>query len=411
MSTVTTARPSAALRPSAVALLLVSAAIILSISMGIRQSLGLFLRPMNLELGVSASAFGFALALQNIVWGFSQPFVGMIGDRWGPRPVLAGSALVYAAGLVLMSAGGTVLGLGVGGGVLVGLGVAGSSFGVLLGAVSRAVRPERRSQTVGMVAGAGSLATLVLAPAGQSLIDLYGWRSALLVFAAVALAMTVLAAGVGRGAADAPDVAAGRAEPMASVVRAALAHPGFLAMTIAFFACGFQLMFITTHLPTYLALCGVPPTAGATALGLIGLGNAVGSMVIGLLGARFSQKRLLALIYLLRTVAIATYLAVPVSVTSTLVFAATMGFLWLSVAPLVSGLVGRLFGFSCFNTLYGIVFFSHQVGSFLGAWAGGLTFDWTGSYATAWGSLLAVGTAAFLVQWAMDDRTPAERAR
>ncbi|MGE0719297.1 MAG: MFS transporter [Alphaproteobacteria bacterium] len=405
LSTPSTARP-AALGRSAVALLLVSAAAILSISMGVRQSLGLFLTPMNADLGVSASAFGFALALQNIVWGISQPFVGMVGDRWGPRPVLVASGLVYALGLSAMAMGGPFLGLIGGGGVLAGLGIAGTSFGVLLGTVSRAVRPERRSQTVGIVAGAGSLATLALAPLGQMLIDGWGWRTALLVFAAVAATTMLLAAGVGR-VPDAADARTTVREPVGRAVRRAIGHRGFLAMTAAFFACGFQLMFITTHLPTYLAICGVPPAAGATALGLIGLGNAVGSVVIGMAGARFSQKRLLALIYLMRTVAIAVYLATPVSVASTLVFAATMGFLWLSVAPLVSGLVGRLFGFGAFNTLYGVVFLSHQIGSFAGAWMGGIVFDATGSYAIAWAALLAVGIAAFAIQWTMDDRPPA----
>lgn len=390
-------------------ILLVSAGIILSICMGLRQSLGLFLKPMNVDIGVSASAFGFAMALQNIVWGISQPFVGVLADRYGAKPVVFVSAAIYVVGLVVMAVGGT-LGLNVGGGVLIGLGVAGSGFGVLLGAVAQAVPPARRSQTIGMVSGVGSLATLVLAPLGQALIDLYGWQNALLVFAGIAALMALFAAGMGRHSPKAAAAAGADAvRPVAEVLAAAGRHRGFLAMAIAFFACGFQLIFIVVHLPTYLALCGIPPAASATALGLIGLGNAAGSYVIGLLGARFSQKKLLALIYLLRTVTIGIYLALPVSIPSTLIFAATMGFLWLSVTPLVSGLIGRLFGLGNFNLLYGVMFFSHQVGSFLGAWAGGLVYDLTGVYDIAWASMIVIGLSAFALQWFMDDRSEAEK--
>jgi predicted MFS family arabinose efflux permease len=388
-----------------IAFVIAVSAVLLSLSMGLRQSLGLFLAPMNGDIGVSASAFGFAMALQNIVWGVSQPFLGMIGDRYGARPVLIASAVAYALGLLLMAGSRSLVGLDFGGGVIVGLGVSGTSFGVLLGVVSRLAAPERRSQTVGLVSAAGSLGTLALAPLGQYLIDAQGWRSALLVFAGVAVAMGLISILIGR---EAGGDAASDAAPQSTGEALSLAagHRGYVAMATAFFACGFQLMFITTHLPKYLAICGVAPAVGASALGLIGLGNAVGSYVVGLLGARYSQKRLLALIYLLRTVAIAVYLATPISATSTLVFAAAMGFLWLSVAPLVSGLIGRMFGLRNFNTLFGLTFLSHQIGAFVGAWLGGVTFDLTGSYATAWTAMIVVGLAAAALQWRMDDRAP-----
>jgi predicted MFS family arabinose efflux permease len=387
------------------ALVIVVAATVLSLSMGLRQSLGLFLGPLKLDLGVSASTFGFAMALQNIVWGVSQPFIGMLGDRYGARPVLIGSAVVYAGGLLLMAAGGPIIGLDIGGGILAGLGVAGTGFGVLLGAVSRAVPPEKRSQTVGLVSAAGSLGTLVLAPLGQVLIADYGWRSALVAFAGVAAMMALVAVAIGRESAGTQTGGASH-EPNSTSEALVLAgkHRGYVAMAVAFFACGFQLMFITTHLPQYLAICGLSPAVSASALGLIGLGNAAGSYIVGHLGARFSQKRLLALIYLLRTLAIAVFLATPISPTSTLIFAAAMGFLWLSVAPLVSGLIGRLFGLQHFNTLFGLTFLSHQVGAFMGAWLGDVTFDMSGSYALAWGSMIVIGLAAAAVQWFMDDR-------
>ncbi|HEX6266560.1 MAG TPA: MFS transporter [Burkholderiales bacterium] len=196
---------------------------------------------------------------------------------------------------------------------------------------------------------------------------------------------------------------------LGEAVREAMAHRGYLFMTLAFFACGFQLVFITTHLPAYLQLCGVAPGVGASALALIGLFNTVGTYILGLLGARYSQKHLLALIYLLRTLFIVVFLIVPISAASTLVFAAAMGFLWLGVTPLVTGIIGRVFGLTHFNTLYGVVFLSHQVGSFFGAWMGGVVFDWTGNYNLGWGALIMIGITAFALQWIMDDRPPQAR--
>jgi predicted MFS family arabinose efflux permease len=375
--------------------------------MGLRQSLGLFMRPMTLELGISAATFGFAIALQSIVWGLSQPFIGAIADRYGPRPVLIGTALVYAGGLLLMIVSNSIPGGLHIAGFLAGIGTAGTGFGVLIGTVSRATPPEKRSQTVGLVAAAGSLGTMVIAPLGQWLIDGFGWRAALVAFAAIAASMVVFSLPI-REARE-KHVADHKADlSLGAAVRDALAHRGYILMTLAFFACGFQLVFITTHLPAYLALCGVAPGVGATALGLIGLFNAVGTYIFGLLGARYSQKHLLALIYLLRTLFIVAFLAAPISAGSTLVFASAMGFLWLGVAPLVTGIIGRVFGLTHFNTLYGIVFLSHQLGSFMGAWMGGIVFDWTGSYNFAWGALIGIGITAATLQWLMDERPPRE---
>jgi predicted MFS family arabinose efflux permease len=386
-------------------LLLLLSGVIISLCMGLRQSLGLFMRPMTLELGISAATFGFAIALQNIVWGLSQPFIGAAADRYGPRPVLIGTSLVYAAGLLLMIVSTSFPGGLHVAGFLAGIGTAGTGFGVLIGTVSRATPPEKRSQTVGLVAAAGSLGTMVIAPLGQWLIDGFGWRTALVAFAAIAASMVVFSLPIretsGKHAADRKiNLSLGEA------VHEALAHRGYIFMTLAFFACGFQLVFITTHLPAYLALCGVAPGVGATALGLIGLFNAVGTYMFGLLGARYSQKRLLALIYLLRTLFIVVFLAAPISAASTLVFAAAMGFLWLGVAPLVTGIIGRVFGLTHFNTLYGIVFLSHQLGSFMGAWMGGIVYDLSGDYDFAWGALILVGAAAATLQWWMDERPP-----
>jgi predicted MFS family arabinose efflux permease len=398
----------------AMILLLVLSGAIISICMGLRQSLGLFMRPMAVDAGISAATFGFAIALQNIVWGISQPFVGALADKHGPRPVLIWTALAYSAGMLLMVFSRGALGLDIAG-FLLGIGTAGTAFGVLMGVVARATPEAKRSQTVGLVAASGSLGTMVLAPVGQGLIDGFGWQVAMMAFAAIASSMVLLALpikglAITLGAAPAGDNAK-KPQPLREALRDAMGHRGYLFMTLAFFACGFQLVFITTHLPAYLQLCGVAPGVSAMALGLIGLFNTIGTYGFGLLGARYSQKRLLALIYLLRTLFICAFLLVPISATTTLIFAAAMGALWLGVSPLVTGIIGRVFGLQHFGTLYGVVFLSHQVGSFFGAWMGGLVFNWKGNYDFAWGALIVIGFVAFTLQWMMDETPPAEHQR
>jgi predicted MFS family arabinose efflux permease len=405
----------AATHRRAMILLLVLTGIIISICMGLRQSLGLYMRPMTLDTGISAATFGFAIALQNIVWGISQPFVGALADKYGPRPILIWTALAYAAGLLLMMFSRGALGLDLAG-FLLGIGTAGTAFGVLMGVVARAAPEAKRSQTVGLVAATGSLGTMLLAPIGQALIDGYGWQTAMLVFACIASSMAVFALPIKRlvivlnaDPTSSNAIVNARPQTLREALREATGHRGYLFMTLAFFACGFQLVFITTHLPAYLQLCGVAPGVSATALGLIGLFNTIGTYGFGLLGARYSQKHLLALIYLLRTLFIIAFLLMPVSAATTLVFASAMGLLWLGVSPLVTGILSRVFGLEHFGTLYGVVFFSHQVGSFFGAWMGGLVFAWTGNYNYGWGALIAIGLAAFALQWMMDDRPPTER--
>lgn len=388
--------------------LLILSGIIISICMGLRQSLGLYMRPMTLELGISAATFGFAIAVQNIVWGLSQPVIGAIADRYGPRPVLITTAFIYASGLLMMAfASAAPAGLQLAG-LLAGIGTAGTGFGVLIGTVSRATPEKSRSKTVGIVAASGSLGTMVIAPIGQTLIDGFGWKMALVAFAVLAASMAVLSLPI-REQAPVRGESPARKLSLREALHEATGHRGYLFMTLAFFACGFQLVFLTTHLPAYLQLCGVAPGVGATALGLIGLFNAIGTYCFGLLGARYSQKHLLAMIYLLRTLFIIVFLWAPISAGTTLVFAAAMGFLWLGVVPLVTGIIGRVFGLTHFNMLYGLVFLSHQVGSFFGAWMGGVFFDRWGNYDYAWAALIAIGVAAFVLQWTMDEKPPVER--
>lgn len=385
-------------------LLIVLSGVIISICMGLRQSLGLFMRPMTLDLGISAATFGFTIALQNIVWGVSQPFIGALADKHGPRPVLTVTATLYALGLLLLAWSKDVPGGMTVAGFLIGMGIAGTSFGVLIGTVARATPPEKRSQTVGIVAAAGSLGTMVIAPGGQWMIDGFGWQAAMIGFAVIAASMALFAIPVR----ESQRIEVSRKQKAGEAVREALGHRGFLFMTLAYFACGFQLVFITTHLAAYLQICGVAPGVAGSALGLIGLFNAIGTYGFGLLGARFSQRKLLALIYLLRTVFIGLFLLLPITSTTTLVFAALMGLLWLGVAPLISGIISRVFGVAHFNTLFGIAFLSHQVGSFLGAWMGGLVFDRWGSYDFAWAALIVIGVTAFTLQWLMDERPPSQ---
>src|SRR3954468_14176786 len=375
--------------------------VIISLAMGMRQSMGLFLGPVTTELGLSAATFSFSLALQNIVWGAAQPVVGALGDRYGARPIVFVTALFYGAGLLLMMAAGGPLALHASG-FLIGIGIAGTGFGVLIGVVARASPPEKRSERVGIVAAAGSLGTAFIAPLGQWLTIDFGWKAALAGFAVIAGVGAVLSLLIREEVA--PDAKpAGKPQRLGEALHEAWRHRGFMQMTTAYFACGFQLIFITTHLPKYLELCGVSPGVGATALGLIGFCNTIGTYIFGLLGSRYSQKKLLAIIYGLRTVFICVFLAVPVSATTTLIFAGAMGFLWLGVAPLISGLIGRIFGLAHFNALYGLAFLSHQLGSFAGAWMGGVVYTLTGNYAIAWSALIAIGVIAFTLQWRADD--------
>ncbi len=390
----------------AMILLLVLSGAIISICMGLRQSLGLFMRPMGVDLGITAAAFGFSIALQNIVWGLAQPFSGALADRYGARPVIFVTALIFALGLLTLMVSTSFPGGLIVAGLLLGIGTTG--FSNLYGSISRVTPVERRSQTVGLVAAAGSLGTMVLAPLGGWLIDGPGWRTAMVVFAALGASMALLALPIRE---IREKVSTEKKMQLGEALRQAIGHRGYLFMTLAFFACGFQLIFLTTHLPAYLALCGVAPGVGATALGLIGLFNAIGTYIFGQLGARYSQKHLLALIYLLRTLFIVLFLAAPISAASTLVFAAAMGFLWLGVTPLVTGIIARVFGLTHFNSLYGVVFLSHQVGSFFGAWMGGLVFTYAGNYDFAWGALIAIGLAAFTLQWLMDESPPAQHPR
>ena len=386
--------------------ILAGAAVMLSLAMGMRQSLGLFQPQMIRDVGITAAQFSLAIAIQNIVWGLTQPFVGMAADRWGARPVAAAGVLTYAAGigLAIVAQSAWVLTLGIG--LCIGLALSCTASNIAMSVTSRTVSPARRSVAMGAVSAFGSIGLVLAAPLAQSLLSSHGWQVALVAF--LGLAAVMLPAALMAGAADRIEVeTTGVAQSIGEAVREATRHPGYLVMAVAFFVCGLQLVFLTTHLPTYLEICGMDPSLGAQALAAIGLFNVGGSYLFGWLGGRYSKRALLGGIYVLRSCFMVAYFALPPTPTSTLVFAAAMGTLWLGVVPLVSGLVVHLFGLRYMATLAGIAFFSHQLGSFVGAYGGGLVYSALGSYEWAWKGAVAIGIAAGLFQMTMNMRPSA----
>ena len=383
------------------------AAVMLSLAMGMRQSFGLFQPHLIRDIGITAADFSLALAIQNIVWGATQPFVGILADRHGTRSIAVAGVLIYAAGLALMLTAHSPLLLTLGAGICIGLALSCTGSNIAMSVTSRTVSPLKRSVAMGSVSAIGSLGLTLASPLAQSLITSDGWQVAMIAF--LGLAAVMLPAAFLAGGADKVNIedAAGPPQSVGQAVREAARHPGYVVMAIAFFVCGLQLVFLTTHLPTDLAICGMDPSVGANALALIGLFNVAGSYLFGYLGGRYSKRALLGGIYVLRSLAITAYFLAPPTPTSTLVFAAAMGTLWLGVIPLVSGLVVHLFGLRYMATLSGIAFFSHQVGSFLGAWGGGLIYSTLGSYEWAWKSAVIIGILAGVFQMMMNVRPSA----
>ena len=370
------------------------------LSIGTRQSFGLFLQPMTVDLRWTRETFSFAIALQNLVWGLGQPFAGAIADKYGAARVIVVGGVFYALGLMLMAYSTTGIAFDISAGVLVGLGLSGSGFGVVMGVVGRASPPEKRSAALGLVGAGGSFGQFVMLPFGQGLISHFGWLNALLVLAATSLIIIPLASALaGRNSA-----AHTSSQSLSAAIREAAAHKGFWLLTVSFLVCGFQTIFIMIHLPAYLVDHGMSPTAGMTALALIGFFNIIGSYACGLLGGRYSKKNVLVSVYSLRAVAITLFITLPLSTYTLWGFSIAMGITWLGTVPLTNGLVAQIFGVKYLSTLFGIVFLGHQVGSFLGAWYGGLMYDLTGSYTTVWIFCVVLSVLAAALCVPVDER-------
>jgi len=384
--------------------ILVGAAVMLSLAMGMRQSFGLLQPHVVRDLGITAADFSLALAIQNIVWGVTQPFVGLLVDRIGARPVAVTGVLVYALGLVVMALAPSALVLTLGAGLCIGLALSCTASNLAMNVTARTVSAAQRSVAMGAVSAAGSLGLAIASPLAQTMIGRGGWQLALVAFLGLAAVMLPAALAAGRADAIAPPAGNSAEQSAAEALREAAAHGGYVTMAIAFFVCGLQLVFLTTHLPNYLDLCGIDPTVTASALAAIGLFNVVGSYLFGWAGQRWPKQHLLGGIYLLRSLIIAVYFSMPPTPSGTLVFAAAMGMLWLGVVPLVNGLVVHLFGLRWMATLTGVAFFSHQVGSFIGAWGGGVIYASLGSYDWAWRGAVGIGVLAGFAQMAMNVR-------
>lgn len=395
-----------ALRP--VLPILIGASVMLTMSLGLRQSLGVFMPALTQDLGISVSQFTLAIAVQNLVWGFLQPLTGAWVVRIGYRPLMVSGALLYVLGMVLLATAQGMLGVTLGAGIAIGASMACTGSAIAMAVAARPVSAAIRSTVLGVVSAAGSIGALIAAPIGQALSQEYGWRIGIAGF--VVMALVIVPAAWFAGKVDAlpslPKVA-GDTEARATVVALrALKHPPFAVMTLAYFVCGMQLVFLTTHLPSYLDNCGLDPMLSAQALGVIGGFNILGSLFFGWAGGRHNKLLLLGSIYTLRSLGIAWYFLSAATPANTLIFAAIMGFLWLGVGPLVAGYIAETFGLRWQAMLGGVAFMTHQVGSFIGALGGGLAYDMLGSYQLALQVGVSLGLAAGLVQMAFALSSP-----
>ena len=398
----TAAVPAARPAWQAPLVVVVAGCAIAAIGFGARSALGLFLEPMTAARGWTRETFGFALALQNLFWGLGLPLAGMLADRLGAARVIVAGALVYAVGLQGMATVESASLLHLFAGAFAGLGIAFSAFSLALAAMVRVVAPERRTFVLGLGTAAGSFGQVVFAPLSQGLIASAGWSGALTALALFVLGMIPLAFLLPRGAT--PSAPGTVDQSLVEALREARSHRGFVLLTTGFFVCGFHVAFITVHFPAYVRDLGLDPRIGAWALALIGLCNIGGSFLAGVVGQRFSPRLALSAIYAARALAILALLLLPKTPFLVLAFAAVMGILWLSTVPLTTGIIAQVFGIRYMATLFGIVFLSHQIGSFLGVWLGGVLYDRTGSYDGMWWAGVALGLVAAVVHLPIDER-------
>ncbi len=374
---------------------IIAGCLIALLGFGVRSSLGLFLAPLTLDHGWTRQDFGFALAIQNLLWGLGAPVASALADRFGPARVLLVGALLYAAGVAGMALSDTVFLFTITAGIVTGLGIAFTGFGIALAAMAKVVAPSQRSFAFGLGTAAGSLGQVLFSPLAAALLSSGGAYSTLMIMAALSLLILPLAFLL-------PNDTSGKAmaasdQTIGAALSEALAHRGYLLLTAGFFVCGFQVAFITVHYPAYIKDLGMDVRVGALALMLIGLFNIAGSFLSGMAGQRWAKRYGLSVIYFGRSVATVALLAAPKTETTILIFAAVMGLLWLSTVPLTTGIVAQVFGVRYMATLFGVVFMSHQLGSFLGVWLGGVIYDRTGSYDGLWWLSIALGLFAAVV--------------
>jgi MFS family permease len=375
---------------------LLCGAVILTLSMGIRHGFGLWLQPVTMDRGWSREAFALALAIQNLGWGLAAPLAGVMADRFGAFRVLLVGSLFYAAGLAGMATSTSSLGFALSAGVMIGVAQAGTTYAVIYGVIGRNVAPEKRSRAMGIGAAAGSFGQFLMVPLENALIASFGWQGALWTLAAAALVIIPMSFGLRESRASFTPKA-GTSQSVGGALREAFGYGSFRLVMAGYFVCGFQVVFIGVHLPSYLKDQGMSPGVATTALALVGLFNVIGTYTAGELGQRFPRRYILSAIYALRSVCIVLFLLAPLTPWSVYVFASAMGLLWLSTVPPTNAVIAQIFGVQYMSMLSGFVFLSHQVGSFLGAWMGGWLYGLQGNYNVVWGICIALGVFAALI--------------
>jgi MFS family permease len=385
-------------------LIIIAGCCIAMLTFGPRSAMGLFQLPMITDRDWDRSTFGLAMAIQNLFWGLGQPFFGAIADRFGTWKVLVLAAFFYSSGLYIMSIADTPVLLHISGGVLVGLGIAAASFGVVLSAFARNVSPGQRSFAFGLGTAAGSAGMFLFAPLSQSFIASFGWVHTLTIFAGMMLLIPFLAVPLKGNSSSGKVSQTELDQSIGDALREACGHQSYLLLTAGFFVCGFQVAFITAHFPAYIGDIGIEARYAGMALALIGFFNIWGSLASGIIGQRYSKPYLLAYIYIGRSIAVTLFLLLPQTPTSVIVFSAVMGILWLSTVPPTNALVAIMFGTRHLGLLGGLVFLSHQIGSFLGIWLGGYLFDRYGTYDPVWWIGVALGLFAAVVHWPIQER-------
>ena len=382
------------------AVVITCAGLAMTIVLGTRHGFGLYLQPMTLDLGISRETFAFAIALQNLVYGLSQPITGIIADKFGAARVMAVGTIAYALGLVLMSHSATGMELNLSAGVLVGAAMGCCGFSTVYGVIGRTIAPEKRSTAMGIVGACGSLGQFLMLPYGQLLINHLGWQQALVILGFTVLLLLPLSTAL----VEEKKPQSLNKQSIPEALREAASHKGFVLMCLSYTVCGFQLLFVSVHFPAYLIDQKMSPATGMLALALIGLFNTFGSYTWGWLGGRYTKKYLLATLYFTRAMVITAFVLAPISPFTVYLFSSAIGFLWLGTAPVTSALIAQIFGARYLSTLTGCAFLFHQIGSFLGVWLGGIIFDARGSYTLMWWITIAAGLVAAIMVLPVDER-------